>query len=294
MSTTTTSAEILEQTTAFISETLSQSDLRHRLFSTFRHKTTLSSDQINLKPLNLAAETLENSLITTNPSVRSSSLRLAEKLLLSYPENPFSSFLLSLIYSLCHRPSDAALSLLDVFYIDPSLARLEIAPVVFEELFLIHFLPVLEWFNEQRSKILSSMSQISQKSGYESEDQSVDVLCTRRLSHMSGDQTSELKQLERKYEEVLDENCRAFAGYFKEVLGSKDENRLIDPPSVVLKSVKEGDMFDHDEDQMITEEESELRNGRQYGLMEKNQFNSTATGAKAYSSFHLFFLKGSP
>ncbi|KAI7989543.1 putative E3 ubiquitin-protein ligase LIN-1 [Camellia lanceoleosa] len=233
--TTTTSSQIIHHATAFISETLSQSDLRHRVFSAFTNKIP-SSNQIILKPLHLAAETLENAISTSNPSIRSSSLRLAEKLLVSFPENPFSSFLLSLIHSLCHRPIDASLSLLDVFYIDPSLARSEVAPVVFEELFLIHFLPVFNGsmiidrkFCLLYRKMLVTIVMIAlyvMTRWFSS---------TRSLSQMSGDQTSELKELERDYEEVLDENCRVFAGYFKEVLANKDGNRLIDPPSVVLE-----------------------------------------------------------
>ncbi|KAL7189481.1 hypothetical protein ACSBR1_039180 [Camellia fascicularis] len=261
--TTTTSSQIIHHATAFISETLSQSDLRHRVFSAFTNKIP-SSNQIILKPLHLAAETLENAISTSNPSIRSSSLRLAEKLLVSFPENPFSSFLLSLIHSLCHRPIDASLSLLDVFYIDPSLARSEVAPVVFEELFLIHFLPVFQWFNDHRSKILSSLSQ---NVGYNCDDSSicddsVVFSSTRSLSQMSGDQTSELKELERDYEEVLDENCRVFAGYFKEVLANKDGNRLIDPPSVVLEKTGKGHKSEYSKDEKIKAGESGLKNGR--------------------------------
>ncbi|KAI7989544.1 putative E3 ubiquitin-protein ligase LIN-1 [Camellia lanceoleosa] len=290
--TTTTSSQIIHHATAFISETLSQSDLRHRVFSAFTNKIP-SSNQIILKPLHLAAETLENAISTSNPSIRSSSLRLAEKLLVSFPENPFSSFLLSLIHSLCHRPIDASLSLLDVFYIDPSLARSEVAPVVFEELFLIHFLPVFQWFNDHRSKILSSLSQ---NVGYNCDDSSicddsVVFSSTRSLSQMSGDQTSELKELERDYEEVLDENCRVFAGYFKEVLANKDGNRLIDPPSVVLEKTGKGHKSEYSEDEKIKAGESGLKNGR-YNPMwaegEKSvEFNCSS--AKSLSKFPSFY-----
>ncbi|XP_028077355.1 putative E3 ubiquitin-protein ligase LIN [Camellia sinensis] len=295
--TTTTSSQIIHHATAFISETLSQADLRHRVFSAFTNKIP-SSNQIILKPLHLAAETLENAISTSNPSIRSSSLRLAEKLLISpihntIPENPFSSFLLSLIHSLCHRPIDASLSLLDVFYIDPSLARSEVAPVVFEELFLIHFLPVFQWFNDHRSKILSSLSQ---NVGYNCDDSSicddsVVFSSTRSLSQMSGDQTSELKELEKDYEEVLDENCRIFAGYFKEVLANKDGNRLIDPPSVVLEKTGKGHKSEYSKDEKIKAGEPGLKNGR-YNPMwaegEKSvEFNRSS--AKSLSQFPSFY-----
>ncbi|XP_027066715.1 putative E3 ubiquitin-protein ligase LIN [Coffea arabica] len=281
-------AEILQQTTAYLSEVLSQSDLRHRLFSTFLQKLQ-PSEEVTLKPLKLASETLENALTTTNPSIKSSSLHLAEKLLLSYPKNSFSSFLLSLIYSLFNRSADAAISLFDVFQTNPSLTRLEIAPVLFEELFLIHFLPILEWYNEQRSRILSNVSQ-NLASGYDSDEQSVVVSPTRLLKNMSRNQTLELKDLERGYEDILDENCKVFAGYFREVLQIKDGNQLIDPPVVVLQ-IDETETLDCQEDDKLKRDHS-MKNGRYNPIWaegdESVEFNSSSRG-KSLSTFPSFY-----
>ncbi|XP_024959066.1 putative E3 ubiquitin-protein ligase LIN [Cynara cardunculus var. scolymus] len=257
-----TTGEILQQTNAFLTEALSQPDLRRRIYSTLRNKLS-PSVQLNIKHLNLAAETLENAITTTNSSVKSSSLRLSEKVLLSYSENPFSSFLLSLIYTLCQCPIDASLSLLDCFRTDPSTARSEVAPQVFEEMFLINFLPVLEWYNEQRSRILSSLSS---SSAYDSDDNSIVtdsvVSCTTLLSKMNGNQASELKELERDYEQVLDENCRVFAGYFEKILGNRDGNRVIDPPLVVLEAVHMGDTYEHNQNEKSISTEFGSKNGR--------------------------------
>ncbi|XP_021277287.1 putative E3 ubiquitin-protein ligase LIN isoform X1 [Herrania umbratica] len=263
--TATTSSGILHHTTAFTSEILSQSELRHHILSTLRRKL-LPSDQLTLKPLNLAAETLENAISASNASIQSSSLRLAQKLLLSYPRTPFSSFLLSLIYSLSNQPIKSSLSLLQVFYLDPSLARSEIAPTLFEDLFLVHFLPVLQRFNEQRSTILSSLSQNVNHDAddYSICDVSVVVPCSKLLSKMSGDQALELKELERNYEEVLDENCRVLVKYFQEVLENSDDgNRLISPPALVLKQTEKDEELDYDqEDKNIKTKELGLKNGR--------------------------------
>ncbi|KAK9073769.1 hypothetical protein SSX86_006363 [Deinandra increscens subsp. villosa] len=254
---TVTADEILRQTTTFLSQTLSQQDLRRRILSTLR--TTLPpSLHLNTKQLNLAAETLENAITTSN----SSSLRLSEKLLLSFPENPFSSFLLSLIYTLCHRDIDASVTLLNLFESHPSVTRSEVAPQVFEDMFLINFVPVLEWYNGQRSRILSSL--YSRSSGYESDENSVVmdsvVSCTTLLSKMNGNQALELKELEREYERVLDENCRVFVGYFKEILlGNIDGNIR---PDVVLEAVHKGDEDEgecnQDEKSVSTEFGSEI------------------------------------
>ncbi|XP_038700840.1 putative E3 ubiquitin-protein ligase LIN isoform X1 [Tripterygium wilfordii] len=261
MSTTTaTPSEILRHTTAFLSELLSQPDLRHRLLSTLRNKIS-HSNRISSKSLNLAAETLENAISTSDPYAQSSSLYLAEKLLLSYPHSSFSSILLSLIYSLCNQPTNASLSLLRIFSLEPLLARSDIAPILFEELFLVHLLPVLQWFNEQKSRIMSSLMT---NSGYESDENSIYEVSVvlpsnKLLSHMSGDQAFELKELESSYEEVLDENCRVFANYFKEVLENSDANKSISPPSVILKEVGDGE---HSKDEKIKLEELGFKNGR--------------------------------
>ncbi|KAL8102427.1 putative E3 ubiquitin-protein ligase LIN-1 [Apium graveolens] len=264
-STATTSDEIVHHTSTFFSEILSQSDLRRRIYAIFRQKFSYS-DQNIVKQLNIVTEALETVISTSsNVSVRSSSLRLSEKLLNSYTKTSFSSFLLCLVYFLSNSPIEAAFSLLEVFYDDPCLARSEISPQVFEELFLRHFVRVLEWYNEQKSRILSSLSK---DSGYDSDDhsicvESVGVSCTTLLSKMNGNQALELKELERDYEDVLDENCRVFVWYFKEVLENADENAVIDPPSVVLEIIdREDEIEDADEVVEIDTDGSGLKNGR--------------------------------
>ncbi|XWS72048.1 hypothetical protein CRYUN_Cryun02cG0007400 [Craigia yunnanensis] len=287
--TATTASQILHHTTAFTSEILSQSELRHHIFSTLGRKL-LPSGQLTLKPLNLAAETLENVIATSNASIQSSSLRLAQKLLLSYPETTFSSFLLSLIYSLSNQHVKSSLSLLQVFYLDPSLARSELAPTLFEKLFLVHFPPVLQWFNEQRSIILSSLSQNVNHGAddYSISDVSVVVPCSKSLSKMSGDQALELKELERNYEEVLDENCRVFVKYFKEVLENSDGNRLINPPALVLKQTEKADEeLDYHEDKNIKTKELGFKNRRYNPIWAEGErsveFYSSTSSSKSKS-----------
>lgn len=147
-----TSADILHHTTAFLSASASQTELRHHIISTLRSKIP-PSDQ---RPLNFAAETLERAISSTNITIRSSSLRLSKNLLLSYSDTALSSFLLSLIHSLLDQPLDAAITLLGIFSLHPSLARSELSSSLFETLFLPHFLPAipcvanLEWRRKVR------------------------------------------------------------------------------------------------------------------------------------------------
>ncbi|GJT68595.1 putative E3 ubiquitin-protein ligase LIN-1 isoform X1 [Tanacetum coccineum] len=102
--------------------------------------------------------------------------------------------------------------------------------------------------------------------GYESDENSVVmdsvVSCMDLLSKMNGDQALELKELEKEYEYVLDENCRIFVEYFKEVLENEDGDIVIVPPSVVLEVHKsEGYGYNRDEKSLLSTEFGS-RNGR--------------------------------
>lgn len=57
---------------------------------------------------------------------------------------------------------------------------------------------------------------------------------------MSGDQALALKGLEKDYEVLLDENCRIFVQYFKEVLKNNGDE-MIAPPTIVLHKSCERD-----------------------------------------------------
>ncbi|XP_058074307.1 putative E3 ubiquitin-protein ligase LIN-1 [Magnolia sinica] len=296
---TTTSGQILRHTTAFLSEALSQSDLRHRILSSARLKIP-SSDQNTLRTLAIASDTLESVISTTTPTTRSSSLRLTKKLLLSSSaKNSLSALLLSLIYSLCHRPTDAALHLLDIFLLDPSSARSEIAPSIFEDLFLLHLLPVLQWFKDQRSRILSSISPEWASDGDErSRSREAMTGCEGLFSRMSGGQAAELKELERDYEDVVDENSRVFARYLKGVLENGDGNGPASPPPLILARIgdrgagfdaADGRMtLDSDADARLEFQEIGLRHGR-YNPMWMDgapsmEFESSSSSSSNYSN----------
>ncbi|MCL7050533.1 hypothetical protein MKW94_012700 [Papaver nudicaule] len=211
MSTTTTSSPILQQTTAFLAKTLSQSELRHEILSNIRRKINKKS---TLNSLNNAAHALENAISSTN--------------------------------------SKTIIILYLFFYIDPLLARTEISPCIFENLFLFYLIPVIQFLNDQKSRILSSQDYLiitSTKSIQRLRSISASVSGTRNLSRMSEEQRVKLKRVEREYEQVLDENCKNLALYFKEILKNRDHGNLEDssPPLIVLESkILEAD--DNEED----------------------------------------------
>ncbi|XP_057758810.1 putative E3 ubiquitin-protein ligase LIN-1 isoform X1 [Arachis stenosperma] len=247
MTTAVTAAEILRHTTAFLSDVISNRDLRHRLISILHRDTTTAviSDESAAK---LAADTLETAIMLSNFASRSCSLSLAEKLLLPLSDHPLPFFLLSLVHTLHNRHLDAAVSLLRFFRSNPSLARSEIAPVLYDRLFSLQLLSVFRWLLERRAQILSSSSV--------SED------ATHSLSKVSEEQASKLRELERKYEEILDENCRAVAARFEEVLAS--ENASISPPLLARKSSGEAGgaennvEVEEDEEEQLVMEETEM------------------------------------
>ncbi|KAF7819795.1 putative E3 ubiquitin-protein ligase LIN-1 [Senna tora] len=292
---TTTSSHILRHTTAFISDVLSQSELRRRLIATL-HRESSISNQITFKHLKLAADTLENAISVSSPTIRSSSLNLAEKLLLPLPQNSISSFLLSLIYTLCNRRVHAALSLLQIFQLNPSLARSEIAPNLYERLFSLHLLPVFRRFDEKRTQILPSTSGNSRRDNNNNncdhsisdESSSVVLPSTKLLSRMSDDQASKLRELEREYEEVVDENCRIVAQYFKQVLvndnGRDSSPSIITSPLLILKSsTEDGKREISNQEEMVKSEMPLLKNGR-YNPIWSERETSIELSSSSFSS----------
>lgn len=92
----------------------------------------------------------------------------------------------------------------------------------------------MRWYAEQRSQILSSLEQ-----GRPAGAMSV-------LSRMSGGQAVELRELEKTYEGVMDENSRLYAGYLNEILRT---GVGIKPPELILPSFNgaEGEMEETDD-----------------------------------------------
>ncbi|KAK9142744.1 hypothetical protein Syun_012144 [Stephania yunnanensis] len=235
--TTPTAAQILRSAAASIAELLSQPNLCHRILATY-HQKLQTPNPIPLQTLTAAADAIQKALTGATTKASPAALRAAENLLLlSSPpnENAFSALFLSFIYHLSGRPTDAAFRLLLVFQLDPFSARTEIAPMLFEDLFLFHLLPVLHWFNDRRSEIHSTPED---RSSFESRWNGEDIggSGSRLICRVSEGQATELKGLERCYEEALDVNCRSFAGYFIEILKCEDGSVrfVVESPELIL------------------------------------------------------------
>ncbi|XP_010915863.1 putative E3 ubiquitin-protein ligase LIN-1 [Elaeis guineensis] len=263
-----TPGSVLRPITAFLDEALSQPDLHHRILSAALGRPPFP-DPAALQALSLLSQALDSSAATSPARSSPSALRAAEKLLLSLPSrSPLSVLLLSLTHALHRRPAAAALVLLDLFALDPALSREDVAPSVFEDLFLPHLLPVLHWFADQRARILSTDSPSPAPAAAAVEDDGWSVessAAVSLLSRMSGGQAAELKKLERGYEDVLDANSRVYAEYLKEVLESADEAwQARGPPQLILGRFdgEGGEIEEGGEEEEESEEAIGLRSGQ--------------------------------
>lgn len=89
------------------------------------------------------------------------------------------------------------------------------------------------------------------------------------LSEMDGGQAAALKELERGYEGLLEDNCRVFARYFKQVLRRGGGEEMILPPKIVFREGESGDRstsWEGDDEQRIKSHGFESPN-RRYNVM---------------------------
>ncbi|PKA59058.1 Putative E3 ubiquitin-protein ligase LIN-1 [Apostasia shenzhenica] len=205
---------ILRNATAFLEEVLSNLDLRRSALSAARCRLSSPPDQGTLHALSILSEDLD----AASASAAFTAAAFTSAATGAGKSSVLTALLRAISLALRRRHAEAARSLLDLFALDPAAARSDIAPEVFEELFLPHLLPALQWFAEQRSRILSAEEKRVPKA-------------MAVLSRMSGGQAAELRELESVYEEVMDENTRVYAEYLKEVLRSRHDVR---PPELVL------------------------------------------------------------
>lgn len=261
---------VLLHISAFLDGAISHPDLRRRILAAARRRLPASA---NATALAAASAILEEA--TYKPSTPS--LLACEQLLASLSRpSPLSALLLSLVHALRRRAVDAALSVLDVFALDPSAAREELAPSVFEDLFVPHLLPVLRHFADERCRILVSpgLTPAAGDDGGGGSRSTEAAAGMSLLSRMSPGQAAELKELEKRYEEVLDENTRRLAGHLKAVLQNSPVS-LVPPELMSLVQPRISAAADAREkaDEMkepeVLEEEVTTNNGR-YNVIQIN------------------------
>ncbi|KAG0499237.1 hypothetical protein HPP92_003928 [Vanilla planifolia] len=210
-----TAGFVLQRATAFLEDVIWNIEERRRALSATRNRLSSSGNGTTLYALSFLLDNLDPSSSASSSAAASACAAAAA----GGEPSSLSIFLLAISFALRRRHADAARALFDLFVLDPAAARGDIAPQLFEELFLPHLFPVVRWFADRRSRVLSLVEQ----------GRPIEKIAI--LSRMSGGQATELRELESTYGNVMDENSRVYAGYLKEVLRSGD---LIRPPELDL------------------------------------------------------------
>ncbi|KAL4194038.1 hypothetical protein AMTRI_Chr05g57220 [Amborella trichopoda] len=176
-----------------------------------------------------------------------SSLKKAQKTLKALAQNApfpsisaFSSLYLSFLSISENNPLQAAINVATVFAKDPSMARSEVAPLLWEEAFLPHFGAALKWYKLQREIILQGILPV--------------------IGRVSENQASELRELERVFDEALDENTRNFAGFYKEWFESGG-NKIVFP-EVWVPLERERELLVNGDGEFQRQRVCEFTNGR--------------------------------
>ena len=222
-----TYSAIVSHTAAFLAELIADPLLRRHLLSAAAAADGGGGQQhpaATLQALSLVSDALDTA---ASGSASPSSLRAAERLLRSLPAaTPLSCLLLALGRAARRGGgAAAAAAVLDLFALDPALARHELAPAAFEALFAPRLLPVMRHFAARRAA--AAAKAMDEEGG--SDEATAAVSAMRVLSLMSGAQAQEMRALEREYEKVLDANCKAYALYLRRILEAGEPSAAVSP-----------------------------------------------------------------
>ncbi|KAH9300559.1 hypothetical protein KI387_012142, partial [Taxus chinensis] len=128
---------------------------------------------------------------------------------------------LALVFRLGKNDRVYVMKILEMFIAHPLNSRLELAPTLWEDLFLVHLSSVVEWYGEQRYRILETVLP-DDNFGVSISCGSMlafdEVGCKALLSKMSEEQRKQLQMLEKIYQDSLDENTRICARFYQEWL----------------------------------------------------------------------------
>ncbi|XP_025819459.1 putative E3 ubiquitin-protein ligase LIN [Panicum hallii] len=270
-----TYSAIIAHTAAFLAELVADPLLRRHLLSAAAASDGAGGQQqhpaATLQALSLVSDALDTAA-SASPSP--SSLRAAERLLQSLPTaTPLSCLLLALACAARRRGgAPAAAAVLDLFALDPALARHELAPAAFEALFAPRLLPVMRHFAARRASATAAAAAAAAGNGDEDSrsDEATALSAMRVLSMMSGAQAQEMRALEREYEMVLDANCRAYALYLRKILEAGEASTVSSPPhppELVFGVGADEDDRGDDEDAPDNDESASSQNGFRYNPM---------------------------
>nr|XP_043615658.1 putative E3 ubiquitin-protein ligase LIN-1 [Erigeron canadensis] len=189
------------------------------------------SDQAVLANLDWGMDALEEAINTSNTETKMARLDHAEKMLQvcamlnssdrtagvpNFYLSAWAHLNLAYLWKLRNNVTNAVLHVLEMFSVDPFFSRIDFAPEIWKTLFLPHMSSIVGWYSEERHRILMNMIPDSSDLSFTADfDQ---YFNESLVFSMRPDQAEKLQNLEKHYGQLLDDNTRNYANYFKECM----------------------------------------------------------------------------
>lgn len=216
------------------------------------------SDQAVLANLDWGMEALEEAIDTSNMETKLARLDHAEKMLQvcamlnsnqrtagvpNFYLSAWANLNLAYLWKLRNNVHNSVFHILDMFIVDPFFSRIDFAPELWKDLFLIHMGSIVGWYSQERHRLIMEVVPDSSDISFTVD---LDQLFNESLIFtMRPDQLEKLQKLEQLYAESLDENTRLFAKYFKDLMNCNSTSSkkvmpllpIADPPMTPLHEV---------------------------------------------------------
>ncbi|GLJ40383.1 hypothetical protein SUGI_0831030 [Cryptomeria japonica] len=188
------------------------------------------SEQAVLANLDWGIDALEEAITSSNEETKAARLQHAEKMLQvcamldakqttagvpNFYLCAWSHLNLAFLWKLRNDDRNAVAQILEMFLVDPLFSRIDFAPELWESLFLPHLRSIVGWYTEQRQRIVLDYLPDSTDLSFSRDDHEY-VFNDNLLSGLSPEQTQRLQELEKVYQESLDENTKLYTRYYKD------------------------------------------------------------------------------
>ncbi|KAL7175142.1 hypothetical protein ACSBR2_028862 [Camellia fascicularis] len=189
------------------------------------------SDQAVLANLDWGIDALEEAINTSNMETKLARLDYAEKMLQvcamlnashktagvpNFYLSTWAHLNLSYLWKLRNNVHKAVLHVLEMFAVDPFFSRIDFAPELWKTLFLPHMSSIVGWYSEERHRLVMDVIPDSTDLSFTVDfDQ---YFNESLIFSMRPDQAEKMQKLEQLYAQLLDENTRLYAKYFKDCM----------------------------------------------------------------------------
>lgn len=197
------------------------------------------SDQAVLANLDWGMEALEEAINTFNLETKTARLDYAEKMLQvcamlnphrktagvpNFYLSAWAHLNLAYLWKLRNNIHNSASHALEMFIVDPFFSRIDFAPELWKHLFLPHMGSIVGWYSEQRQRLMMEVipSETCDNLSFTAD---FDKFFNESLVFaMRPNQLEKLQKLEQLYGELLDDNTRLYAKYYKDCISSSSDH----------------------------------------------------------------------